>query len=334
MIVEDPISLFWPRGLGYLGENAQSKNIGDKVWIDLQDPSPEDLQFIKDKYNLDEDSIKITEQQAKRPQVRILDDCIFSILLDIRYKTLRKLMIYGIYIYMGKDWLVTIHTSEVDILSPIKHVMEKKNKRLLESNIQAVYYTIIDEIIGRYEQLLTSVELTITDFEQKSLIKRTSKGMLEYLDIVTRQLIIIRRHFWYTRDMINFLLHLQEDVSKELRYLKIAYDDITQIIDLIESYGDTINSTRDLYLANVSLQLNDTMRILTIFSVILLPLSLIAGVYGMNGLDLTKLGEIPSGFTTVLVTMVIITSLLLLFFKQKRWIFDNKKDEAFEKGDI
>lgn len=325
---------FGPEGIGYLGENAQSKNIGDKVWIDLQDPSPEDLQFIKDKYNLDEDSIKITEQQAKRPQVRILDDCIFSILLDIRYKTLRKLMIYGIYIYMGKDWLVTIHTSEVDILSPIKHVMEKKNKRLLESNIQAVYYTIIDEIIGRYEQLLTSVELTITDFEQKSLIKRTSKGMLVYLDIVTRQLIIIRRHFWYTRDMINFLLHLQEDVSKELRYLKIAYDDITQIIDLIESYGDTINSTRDLYLANVSLQLNDTMRILTIFSVILLPLSLIAGVYGMNGLDLTKLGEIPSGFTTVLVTMVIITSLLLLFFKQKRWIFDNKKDEAFEKGDI
>lgn len=321
---------FGPEGIGYLGENSQSKHTGDKLWIDIQDPSQEDLQFIKEKYNLDEDSIKLIEQQAKRPQVRILDESIFSILLDIRYKTLKKLMIYGIYIYIGKDWLVTIHTSDVDILSPIKHVMEKKNKRLLDSNIQAVYYTIIDEIIGRYEQLLTSVELTITDFEQKSLIKRSSKGMLEYLDIVTRQLIIIRRHFWYTRDMINFLLHLQEDVSKELRYLKIAYDDITQIIDLIESYGDTINSTRDLYLANVSLQLNDTMRILTIFSVILLPLTLIAGVYGMNGLDLTKLGEIPSGFAIVMITMVIITLSLLLFFKQKRWILDNKKDEGFE----
>lgn len=317
---------FGPEGIGYFGEDSQSKGSGDKLWIDIQDPSQEDLQFIKEKYNLNEDSIKITEQQAKRPQVRILDDCIFSILLDIRYKTLKKLMVYGIYVYIGKDWLVTIHTSEVDIIRPIKHVMEKKNKRLLESNIQAIYYTIIDEIIGKYEQLLTSVELTITDFEQKSLIKRTSKGMLEYLDMVTRQLIIIRRHFWYTRDMINFLLHMQEDVSKELRYLKIAHDDITQIINLIESYGDTINSTRDLYLANVSLQLNDTMRILTIFSVILLPLTLIAGVYGMNGLDLTKLSDIPSGFVIVMTTMVVITSLLLLFFKQKRWLFDNKKE--------
>jgi len=322
---------FGPDGIDYLGEKSQSKHTGDKLWIDIQDPSPEDLQFIKQKYNLDEDSIRITEQQAKRPQVRILDECIFRILLDIRYKTLKKLMVYGIYIYIGKDWLVTIHTSDVDILSPIKHVIEKKNKRLLESNIQAIYYTIIDEIIGRYEQLLTSVELTIIDFEQKSLIKRTSKGMLEYLDMVTRQLLIIRRHFWYTRDMINFLLHMQEDVSKELRYLKIAYDDITQIINLIESYGDTINSTRDLYLANVSLQLNDTMRILTIFSVILLPLTLIAGVYGMNGLDLTKLSEIPSGFTIVMITMIIITLLLLLFFKQKGWIFDGKKDGDFDR---
>lgn len=321
---------FGPEGIGYLGEDPQSKCSGDKLWIDIQDPSPEDLQLIKEKYNINEDSIKIIEQQAKRPQVRILDNYIFSILLDIRYKTLKKLMVYGIYIYIGKDWLVTIHTSEVDIISPIKHVMEKKNKKLLESNIQATYYTIIDEIIGKYEQLLTSVELTITDFEQKSLIKRTSKGMLEYLDMVTRQLIIIRRHFWYTRDMINFLLHMQEDVSKELRYLKIAYDDITQIINLIESYGDTINSTRDLYLANVSLQLNDTMRILTIFSVILLPLTLIAGVYGMNGLDLTKLSDIPPGFVIVMTTMVVITSLLLLFFKQKRWLFDNKKENDFD----
>ena len=77
----------------------------------------------------------------------------------------------------------------------------------------------------------------------------------------------------------------KDNNNKEIRYLQIAYEDINQLIELIESYQDTINSTRDLYLANVSLQLNDTMRILTIFSVILLPLTLIAGIYGMNGLD-------------------------------------------------
>jgi magnesium transporter len=87
-----------------------------------------------------------------------------------------------------------------------------------------------------------------------------------------------------------------------------------QLIELIESYGDTINLTRDLYIANVSLQLNDTMRILTIFSVILLPLTLISGIYGMNGLDLSHLSNIPSGFVTASLTMGVIALLLLLFF--------------------
>jgi magnesium transporter len=123
---------------------------------------------------------------------------------------------------------------------------------------------------------------------------------------------------------MNFLIHTQTDKEEDIRYLKIAYDDINQLIELIESYGDTINSTRDLYIANVSLQLNDTMRILTIFSVILLPLTLIAGIYGMNGLDLSHISNIPVGFTTVIFTMGIIVLVLLLFFKQKQWILVKK----------
>jgi magnesium transporter len=100
----------------------------------------------------------------------------------------------------------------------------------------------------------------------------------------------------------------------------------------VESYGDTINSTRDLYIANISLQLNDTMRILTVFSAILLPLSLLTGIYGMNGLDLTNLSTIPQGLIVVLVTMVLISTLLLLFFKRKQWIFT--RDDIYDNSDV
>ena len=256
----------------------------------------------------------------------MLDNHIFSIILDIRFKTIKQLLIEGIYIYVGQNWIITLHSSEVKIFSNIKDTLEKKNTKLLVSNINALYYTIIDEIISRYEQLLTAIELTITDFEQKSLYKKPSKNMLNYLDVVAKQTIVIRRHFWYTRDAINFLTHMQNQ-DNEIRYLQIAYDDIGQLIELVESYGDTINSTRDLYMANISLQLNDTMRILTVFSVILLPLTLIAGIYGMNGLDLTKLSDIPQGLLVVIVTMALISMLLLVFFKRKQWIFT--KEDIF-----
>ena len=84
-----------------------------------------------------------------------------------------------------------------------------------------------------------------------------------------------------------------------MKYIQMAYDNITQLLELVESYRDTINSVRDLYIANISLQMNDTMRILTIFAAILLPLTLVVGIYGMNGLDL-KIAKLPSGFLIVL----------------------------------
>ncbi|MGB8026503.1 MAG: CorA family divalent cation transporter, partial [Nitrososphaeraceae archaeon] len=97
-------------------------------------------------------------------------------------------------------------------------------------------------------------------------------------------------------------------------------DDITQLIDFVESYEGTINSIRELYVAKVSLQINETMRVLTIFTAILLPLALIAGIYGMNGIDLENITQVPFGFLVVLVTMAIIVIGFVLFFIKKGWI--------------
>ena len=122
-----------------------------------------------------------------------------------------------------------------------------------------------------------------------------------------------------------------EKDKEEVKYLQIAYDDISQLIELVESFRDTINSTRDLYMANVSLQMNDTMKTLTIFTVILLPLTLIAGVYGMNGVDLSNPGNISIGFIIVLVSMTAIAAFLFWYFKKKQWIMAKEQEEELDK---
>ena len=94
----------------------------------------------------------------------------------------------------------------------------------------------------------------------------------------------------------------------------------------MESYGGTINTIRELYVAKVSLQIYDTMKVLTIFTVILLPLTLIAGIYGMNGLDLNNLDELPAGFLIIVITMICIGIGLLAFFIKKQWIFVKERN--------
>jgi magnesium transporter len=94
---------------------------------------------------------------------------------------------------------------------------------------------------------------------------------------------MLRRQFWHVLNIINFLLHNEKD-KDDVKYIEMLYDDISQLIDFVESHESTINSIRELYVAKVSLQINET--ILPIFMAILLPLGLIAAIYGMNEIDL------------------------------------------------
>lgn len=121
-----------------------------------------------------------------------------------------------------------------------------------------------------------------------------------------------------------------------MKYVEMVYDDISQLIDFVESYESTINSIRELYVAKVSLQINESMRVLTIFTVIILPLALIAGIYGMNGVDLENITEIPAGFLIVIVTMACIVIGFVLFFVRKRWIVlgrENSKSVPIPQSD-
>ena len=297
---------------------------GYKLWLDVIDPTSSEIQDIQQIYDLDKNTLEIFMNKSKKPQIRMSNAQIFTLILDIKYKDLRTLATEALYIFKGKDWLITIHSSKVDLIPNVNALFEQKNVRIMEATIDALYYSIMTEVIGKYEQLLTSIEMTVTNFEQKSLYK-PSRKMLDYLDTLSRQIIILRRHFWHTRDIINYLKHMEKD-TEEIMYIEIAYDNITQLIELVESYRDTLNSTRDLYIANVSLQMNDTMRLLTLFSAILLPLSFIVGLFGMNGIDLNDLSHISVSVITVAIVMGAIVLVMFLYFKKKDWILHKEQN--------
>ena len=288
----------------------------DKIWIDLVDPTDNDLESFVSYFHLDQSAVELVKNKSKKPQIRLLDDHTFTILLDIKYKESQTVVTDGVYLFCGKNWLITIHPAKVDLVKSTRKLLEQENKRLLKDSIDALFYSILSEFIDRYEQVLTAVELTMTDLRRKALSDPT-KETINHLDKLSRQLIVFRRHFWRVRDVVNFLKYIEKDTD-EVKYIQMAYDNITQLLELVESYRDTINSVRDLYIANISLQMNDTMRTLTIFAAILLPLTLVVGIYSMNGVDFIT--DLPSGFIILLATLIIITGGLFYLFIKKNWI--------------
>jgi magnesium transporter len=291
---------------------------GYNVWIDLVDPDHEELLTLGRKLNLDSDALETYSNKSKKPEIRVLENHTFTVMLDMKNKDPKTLETEGIYLFLGKHWLLTIHTPEVKIKEVVERLFKVKNKKIKEARIDALYYNVLAEIVTKYEQLLTALELSVNEYQRRSFV-RPSPEIFDSIDILSRQTIILRRHFWRARNIINFLVHNEHD-KEEVKYIEMVYDDISQLIDFVESYEGTINSIRELYVAKVSLQINDTMRVLTIFTVILLPLTLIAGIYGMNGVDLSNLESVSTGFFIVIMIMVSTAIGLLLFFIKKQWI--------------
>ena len=281
-------------------------------------PTESELSNLQQSFSLDEKAFETYENQSKKPQIRVLEDHTLTIFLSMKYKSIDNLDTEAVYFFLGRGWLITIHSSNVDLITRVRKMFAEKNKKIIESPVDSLYYSILASIVEKYEQLLTAIELKVMEFEKESLY-RPSIGTLQKLDILSRQAIVLRRQFWQARHIMNFLTHMEED-KDDIKYLQIVYDDINQLIDLVESYRDTVNSVREIYSGSVSLQLNDTMRILTVFSSILLPLTFLTSIFGMQGFDLNNIHSIPPGFTILLIAMTIISIALFYMFWKRQWI--------------
>jgi magnesium transporter len=297
---------------------------GYNVWVDVINPDEKELDRLAKKFNLNKEAIQTCINKSKRPEIRQFDKHTFTVVVDMKNKDPETLLIEAVYFFLGRNWLVTIHSPEVDLKQIVERLFNIQNETIKNTRIDALYYNILAGLVTKYEQLLTALELSVNEYQRRSFV-RPLPEIFESIDILSRQAILLRRQFWHVRNIINFLLHTEKN-KEDVKYVEMVHDDITQLIDFVESYESTINSIRELYVAKVSLQINETMRILTIFTAILLPLALIAGIYGMNGIDLKNITEIPLGFMVVLATMAVTVIAFVAFFIRKRWIVIGRGD--------
>jgi magnesium transporter len=294
------------------------------LWIDISDPTDNDITNLEKQFSLNKKALDRIRQKSKKPVVKETDrNSKFIILLDLKFNDLQNLETTPLYFYVGDTWLITLHSNKIDLLTKVKLILADR-KTILESSIDALYYSIISSIIEDYEQLLTAIELKVFDIE-KDAQYRPSRRVLKYLDTLSRQVITLRRYFWDARNIINYHANMEKD-KDDIKYLQIVYNNINQLIEMIQSYQDTINSTRELFSSSISLQINETMRVLTIFSAIVLPLSLLIGVLGLQGFDLNNLHTLPRYLGFLVIVMLAITIISLFVFWKKKWIFSYEKE--------
>lgn len=143
----------------------------NRLWIDLVDPTPLEIENIQQLFKINKKALDIYFLKSKKIQIQTLDNHSFAIMLDIKYQNLEDLATEAIYFFVSKEWLITIHSSKVDLMTSARTIFEEQKKMFIETNtIDYLYYNMISGIVKDYEQLLTSMEMSITNYEKNLCI--------------------------------------------------------------------------------------------------------------------------------------------------------------------
>jgi len=231
-----------------------------------------------------------------------------------------------ISMFIGKDFVITAQEDPFngDPFDEFRRQLQRGTRRPAITTPDLLAHALLDTIVDAYFPVLDAFGAALENLEDEVLATRNN-SILGRIQIARRDVIMLRRALWPLRDALFMLGRDGFSFSAEARlYLRDTTDHLLRIIDLAEGYRETVSSLMDLYLSSMSNRMNETMRVLAVISTIFIPLTFIAGVYGMNfdtkasDLNMPELAS-PIGYPVVLGAMGVIAISLVVFFYRRGW---------------
>jgi magnesium transporter len=257
----------------------------------------------------------------QRPKMEDYGDYIF-VVLKMLYPGENKDEIEAeqVSLILGSNFIISLQESEGDVFNPIRDRIRKSKGRIRKTGSDYLAYALLDAIVDNYFLILENISEKIEDTEQQ-LATNPSSETLQYIRELKNEMIFLRKSIWPLRELINGLERCESTLIHQSTgaYLRDVYDHTIQIIDTVESYRDMISGMVDIYLSSISNKMNEVMKVLTIFASIFIPLTFVAGLYGMNFEFMPEL-KWHWGYFALLAVMALIGISLVFYFKRKRWL--------------
>jgi magnesium transporter len=181
-------------------------------------------------------------------------------------------------------------------------------------------YALMDAIVDYYFTILEKLGEKIELLEE-NLVTTPTPQTLQKIHRLKRELIFLRKSVWPLRDVVGGLEKRESPLIKETTvvFFRDVYDHTMRIIDMVETFRDMVSGMLDIYLSSINSRMNEIMKVLTIIATIFIPLTLIASIYGMNFRYMPEL-EWHWGYPVVLLSMGVLSVLMLIYFRRKKWI--------------
>lgn len=258
----------------------------------------------------------------QRPKVEEFDHYVFITIKALRW--LEKKSTYQvkqISIIFGENFVLTFQESPTNVFKNVQARLESTGtQRMRQQSSDYLVYRLIDAIVDEYFIVFDELGDLIESTERRVTSNPTPKTARSIYTL-KRQMLLLRKAIWPMRETIGHLLHGDEDfITKFTRvYLRDLYDHTIQAIDTVETFRDMLSGILDMYLTGLSNRMNEIMKTLTIITTIFVPITAIASIYGMN-FDYIPGLKWQFGYTFTVLTMVVISIVMVIYFRLKKWI--------------
>lgn len=301
-------------------------------WVDVQGLGSEDvLQRLGKVFNLHALVLEDIVNIPQRPKVESFEDQELIILHMVTSREDGR----GFYdeqvsLILGKNYVLTVQEEpENDVFEPIRQRIHRNRGVIRSQKSDYLTYALIDAIVDGFFPVLEDYGERLEDL-QDEVVEKPTRQTLDKIHKIKRELLLLRRAIWPQRDAINSLIREESPlIDREVRvFLRDCYDHTVQVIDMVETYRELAANLMDIYLSSLSNSTNEIMRFLTVISTVFIPLTFLAGVYGMN-FDTSVPGNLPElkmplGYPLFWLAIVSISGGLLFYFWKKGWLFSPK----------
>jgi magnesium transporter len=256
----------------------------------------------------------------QRPKIEDFDDYIYIVLRIIKYSEDNELGSEQISLILGDNFVISLQESNGAVFAPVLERLRTSKGRIRKSGPDYLVYTLMDLIVDNYFVVLEQFGEAL-EYLEEEVVRRPTPQTLQDIHRFKYDMIMLRKSVWPLREVIGRLERRESDLIQEATgiYFKDVYDHTIVAIDNIETYRDILSGMLDIYLSSISNRLNEIMKVLTIIATIFMPLTFLAGVYGMNFKHMPEL-EWIWGYPFAISLMIIIALSMLLYFHRKKWI--------------
>ncbi len=258
---------------------------------------------------------------GQRPKFEDFENYLYIVFKMLSYQPdAERITAEQVSLVVGENFVLSFQEKAGDIFDPIRERIRKGKGRIRKAGCGYLAYALIDAVVDHYFTILETVGERIEIVEER-LIEDSTEPFSEIIHELKREMIFFRKQVWPVRELLNGLSKSDSPLLHESTRVFFAdvYDHTIQVIDTIESFRDMLSGLLDLYLSTVSNRMNEVMKVLTIIATIFIPLTLVAGIYGMNFDYMPEL-HWRWGYFVVLGLMVAVTAAMILYFKRKNWL--------------